>query len=352
MPEHWVFWRDVYGRDHIDPDLPATSEEVDSWEYVDENYAREIEHVLAQEFHEWLEPEFTATECREWGLVPPDLSWSISEWQSEPIRVTDWVPVRTRPVRPNNYSWLANYPTGTTTTAASNVYRATDTTGTSTTGTWTVNVNVENFQRAMNEFRTTWEGITTRLREEQWDEVDDRDYVTVGGTRIQVLQIDERARRYLTPNGWVTEAALYAGFTSNEAYQADLDRREREEAERERLAREERARRLEEHEQRQREIQENREQANARALELLELFLDSEQLVCLRENSYIEVEAEGNVFRIHPKRTSNVYCVSGPLEGRYFCIHPGEHLPMHDQMLLQKTMLEADYREFMRVANY
>lgn len=220
------------------------------------------------------------------------------------------------------------------------------------TPTWTTSAST-----VAEDIRNTWQHTADRLvstfrsairpwhERLDWEQVDDRDYVTVNGNRVQVYQCDVPGRRLLTPNGWVNESTLQAGFTDDEAYESE-QQRIREEAER--VARERQQCAIEE----RRAQQLRREEADAKAKELLEMFLDSDQLATLREHDYFLVVVGENTFRIRPGRTSNVVCTAGPLQGRRFCIHPAENLPYYDQMLLQKAMLEAEPERFLRVANY
>lgn len=115
-----------------------------------------------------------------------------------------------------------------------------------------------------------------------------------------------------------------------------------EEVEANRLAREERRAR------REREAAET-EAAKAKAEELLLHFLDAEQRAELATHDRFHVStSSGRRYCINRGRAGNI---RRPADRVIFCIHDYEGLPEADTMLAQKLLLEADEREFLRIAN-
>jgi len=102
-------------------------------------------------------------------------------------------------------------------------------------------------------------------------------------------------------------------------------------------------------------VRHDREAAERRALELLESHLTAEQRRQLeRLRAFRVVARSGRVYEIDAeKRMHNVYELDG--QGRRvneLCIYQRGALPLADNTLAQKLMLEADEAEFRRIANH
>lgn len=101
-----------------------------------------------------------------------------------------------------------------------------------------------------------------------------------------------------------------------------------------------------------RQRKEKREQANARAEELLRSMLTQEQQDQLNIMSAFIIETELRKYRIRRGRSTNVDELdgSGKVVAR-LCAHPREGVPNADTMLAQMLMLQTDEAEFRRIAN-
>jgi len=100
------------------------------------------------------------------------------------------------------------------------------------------------------------------------------------------------------------------------------------------------------------EYQEIREEANQRAEKLLKSLLSPEQLKEFEHRGYFHVTAKNRRFRITMEITHNVKEVDS--RGRIlrtYCIHPKDHVPKADAMVVKKLLLEAMPEEFFKVAN-
>lgn len=91
-----------------------------------------------------------------------------------------------------------------------------------------------------------------------------------------------------------------------------------------------------------------------RARRILADHLDEKQLAMLGHKGYFLVQtASGNIYRIKREPTRNV-ALLGP-EGKpvrgFCCVSQGIQLPVEDQMLAQKVILEADEERFCKIAN-
>lgn len=118
--------------------------------------------------------------------------------------------------------------------------------------------------------------------------------------------------------------------------QLEAEKRRREEAER-KLAAEKKA----------------REAAEARAKELLLQLLNAEQQAQFKKDRTFRVVAgDGVTFRIKDGWAGNVEELNkdGKAVNR-FCIHPQQDIPVGDNLIAQKLLLEADPKEFRRIAN-
>ncbi len=94
--------------------------------------------------------------------------------------------------------------------------------------------------------------------------------------------------------------------------------------------------------------------ANEKATKLLVEHLSVEQQKTYEEKRYFDVDIEGRTYRIHHGSYGNVRLMgTGDKTGKEitkFCIQP-EGVPIGDVLLAQKLLLEADEKEFLRIAN-
>lgn len=94
-----------------------------------------------------------------------------------------------------------------------------------------------------------------------------------------------------------------------------------------------------------------------RAQRLLEAHLDEEQLIEFKKKHRFRVKGQdGLVYLVTYESHGNVWLVETgptgkPIPRKNFCIVPTENVPIYDQMLAQKFMIESDIGEFMRIAN-
>ncbi len=103
--------------------------------------------------------------------------------------------------------------------------------------------------------------------------------------------------------------------------------------------------------ERDEEARKKREQANKQATELLRSQLDEEQLADYDLNGGFTVVANKKKYRIRGAETLELDKDDKKVAS--FCIHASwrEPIPMPDQMLAKKLMLDANPKEFLRVAN-
>lgn len=101
------------------------------------------------------------------------------------------------------------------------------------------------------------------------------------------------------------------------------------------------------------EMERERDEATARATELLRDVLDEEQEAELITHARFHVRSQkGKLYRIRRGWSHSVDLIEdGKIAGTY-CIHPREAIPTEDSMLAQKLMLENAEDEFLRIANY
>ena len=98
--------------------------------------------------------------------------------------------------------------------------------------------------------------------------------------------------------------------------------------------------------------QEILKEANQRAEKLLKKLLSTDQLKEFESRGYFHVTVKSRRFRITMEITHNVKEVDS--RGRIlrtYCIHPGDHVPKADAMVVKKLLLEAMPEEFFKVAN-
>jgi hypothetical protein len=94
--------------------------------------------------------------------------------------------------------------------------------------------------------------------------------------------------------------------------------------------------------------------ANEKAKKLLVEHLSAEQQKTYEEKRYFDVDIEGRTYRIHHGSHGNVRLLgTGDKAGKEitkYCIQP-EGVPIGDVLLAQKLLLEANEKEFLRIAN-
>lgn len=95
------------------------------------------------------------------------------------------------------------------------------------------------------------------------------------------------------------------------------------------------------------------EGATRRSRELLEGHLDVEQLVEFRDHGTFKVQLQdGRRFRFTQGFGHNVHLLEGDLCVTEYCIVTATHVPLCDQILAQKVLLEVLPDEFFRIANF
>ena len=102
---------------------------------------------------------------------------------------------------------------------------------------------------------------------------------------------------------------------------------------------------------------EKKEAAKKRSLELLFSHLTTKEAETFKEHGFFEVIGgeTGTVYRIRndPSLVANIDVMNGPVRTHRLCAHADRWtIPIGDQLLSQKVMLEVQEREFLRIANY
>lgn len=92
--------------------------------------------------------------------------------------------------------------------------------------------------------------------------------------------------------------------------------------------------------------------AQQRAKETLLMFLNPEQAESLEREENFQVKTEDGLFLIERGFVQNIWCLEGRFRMKRFCIQTREDLPLYDQMLIQKILLECDFGRFLSIANY
>lgn len=101
------------------------------------------------------------------------------------------------------------------------------------------------------------------------------------------------------------------------------------------------------HQQRERE-----ERATQRSRMLLYEHLTEEQIADLEELGHFQVLGmDGHQYRIMDKTIHNVFRLENDRPSVEYCIVVQGRVPLYDQLLAQKMLLEADIDTFMRVSN-
>jgi hypothetical protein len=99
---------------------------------------------------------------------------------------------------------------------------------------------------------------------------------------------------------------------------------------------------------------ERQRMANEKAKKLLVEHLSPQQQKTYDEKRYFDVDIEGRTYRIHHGSHGNVRLLgTGEKTGKEvtkYCIQP-DGVPVGDVLLAQKLLLEADEKEFLRIAN-
>lgn len=97
------------------------------------------------------------------------------------------------------------------------------------------------------------------------------------------------------------------------------------------------------------------EKALQKANDLLMTFLNDEQRKTYQREQFFDLTSQsGKRFRITYGYSLNVYKLNkwGEYEICYCVVPDGENIPIPDQMLAQKLMLEHQEKEFIRVSNH
>jgi hypothetical protein len=89
--------------------------------------------------------------------------------------------------------------------------------------------------------------------------------------------------------------------------------------------------------------------ASKRAKRLLTSHLTKAQAESLEKHGFFEIVVEGKTYRIRQGIYGNVRLIENGKETKSFCIQPGG-IPAEDAMLAQKLLLEADEKEFLKIA--
>lgn len=101
-----------------------------------------------------------------------------------------------------------------------------------------------------------------------------------------------------------------------------------------------------------RKASEERDAAVRRAEMLLLSLLSDKQVESYKKEKLFDVEVAGKVYRL---RKDQRVALMGEknVEKVLYCIHPSweHHLPAEDVLISQKLLLEADEKEFLRIAN-
>ncbi len=81
-------------------------------------------------------------------------------------------------------------------------------------------------------------------------------------------------------------------------------------------------------------------------------MLDPEQRAQFRKERYFEVITGGRRYRVKHGWAGNVFRLNEQgQETDRFCIHPTREIPVADNLVSQKLLLEANEAEFLRIAN-
>lgn len=92
--------------------------------------------------------------------------------------------------------------------------------------------------------------------------------------------------------------------------------------------------------------------AETKAEELLLMCLTPQQRSQYLSDGYIELNIDTRKYRIEKGYSRNITRIREDGKKIFYCIQPGESVPVADCMLAQKLMLEADEREFLKTANH
>jgi len=98
---------------------------------------------------------------------------------------------------------------------------------------------------------------------------------------------------------------------------------------------------------------ERQRKANDKSKDLFFEFLDESQKTEFEENGYVTVVSQQkNLYRISEGRTFNVLGLNRALKAvAKYCLQTIGYVPIYDQMLVQKLMLENEEDRFLEKAN-
>jgi len=100
------------------------------------------------------------------------------------------------------------------------------------------------------------------------------------------------------------------------------------------------------------EAAEHDKKAQARAEELLFLFLTPEQQKMYKEKGYFDTEVNDKQYRLYKGRAGNVRKIENGKEVDKLCAHPVPSLPDADNVLAQFLALHTDEAAFNQLANH
>jgi hypothetical protein len=103
--------------------------------------------------------------------------------------------------------------------------------------------------------------------------------------------------------------------------------------------------------QRAAELEKKKKDALDNAEALLFLCLTATQKAQYKEHGYFETVVNDRIFRITKGWAGNVHEYKDGKKIKSYCIHPMEDVPLQDNMLTQKLLLETQLDVFLRTAN-
>lgn len=96
-----------------------------------------------------------------------------------------------------------------------------------------------------------------------------------------------------------------------------------------------------------------REQSLGRSRRLLESFLSPKQREELDASKAFHVQGQnGQLYCIRERHAHNIELIEDGVPKIRYCIISKDRVPLYDQMLGQKLLLERDVEAFLRIANY
>lgn len=173
---------------------------------------------------------------------------------------------------------------------------------------------------------------------------------TASATSCNTWEQWNTTTNWTTANTATNSTAVWGGWVRV----AELTAEQKAQWEAAALARaEENARRQAEWEKQEEARKKAEEEANKRAEELLTSQLDAEQKEEYRRDKAFTVRCrQGRRYRIRRAWSGHVSRIDDKgKEVERFCIHPRERVPLPDNQLLAKLLLESDPDHFLKTAN-